>query len=170
MAEDGVDTVAEAAEQGTPARPRVPFRRPIGCQQGQASLTQLLSQRGSPVVAVTHQYSSGICSKFWDNAPFMDVSRSYDEAGDQPRPTQAHVDPEAVESLPTQDILAESRLTSETVAPVGPGELADRKGEAIYQSEGGIVSYGIEEPLPHPLLYLPKVGCLAHESGSMDSS
>ena len=75
---------------------------------------------------------------------------------------RVHVDSEAVESLPSQDILSEGSFSSEPLAAVSPGELTDRKREAVRQSKGGVVSDGAQELLPNLLLDLPQVGCLAY--------
>ena len=74
----------------------------------------------------------------------MDIGGGNGEAGDQPRPAQVNVNPEAIESLPTRDILSKGSIPSEALAAVGPGELTDGKGEAVHQSKGRDVSDGAQ--------------------------
>ena len=99
----------------------------------------------------------------------MDISGCHGKAGDHPGPAQVNMDPEAIEGLPGQDILPESPLSSEALAAVCPGELTDRKGEAIHQSKGRVILNGAQDMLPYLLLDLPEVGRLAQESGPMHS-
>jgi hypothetical protein len=80
-----------------------------------------------------------------DNTQFVDISGSNSEAADESRPTQMHMDSEAVKGLPEQAILPKSGFPTEPLAAVGPGELTDWKGEAIHQGEGWIVSDGAEQ-------------------------
>lgn len=172
LAEDGVDTIAEAAEYRAPTRSRVPLPGRKGRQQGQILPEQLLPKMRRPVVAIAYQYPLSARCKLRDNAQFMDVSRGLGETGNHPRLAQVHVDPEAVESLPIQDILSEGSFSSEPLAAVSSGELILRRRgdrEAIHQSKGGIVSHGTQEVLPHLLLDLQEIGGLPGESGSVHS-
>ena len=76
-------------------------------------------------------------------------------------PVQVNMAPEAIERLPGP----ESRLSSEALAAVCPGDLTGRKRETIHQNKTRVVLNGTREMLPCLLVDLSEVGCLAHEGG-----
>ena len=87
LAEDGGDTVADAAERGTPVRPRVSLPGPKGRQQGHILPEQFIPKTRRPVVAIAYQYPSSTFSKLLDNAQLMDIGGSLSETcpGKKPR-------------------------------------------------------------------------------------
>jgi hypothetical protein len=119
------------------------------------------------VVAVSYDHPRGKLGDLWEHAEFMDVGWSHRKTSYDSRPADPHVHPEAVEGLLEEGVLAESGLSLKTRAAVGAGEQACRQGKRVRQGEGGVVGSEEEKLLPEALLYLPEIGCLPREGGSM---
>lgn len=121
-----------------PAPPLWVLRAPLGgSQQLQAPLPQLLLKIGSPVVAIPQGPA---------------LSSGQHHLGDHPQPAHPQVPAEPVEGLLEQLVVAEGRLPHEAATALGPGELADIQGEAVYDRDARIVGNPLEQIAPQPFL------------------
>src|SRR5215207_3049619 len=119
------------------------------------------------VVAIPNEQTRGGLGDLRQHGKLVGVGRGHRETGDDARPADSNVHPEAVEGLPEQRILTEVRLSLEALAAVGASEEARRQGHRIDESKGRVVRCECKEILPEALLDLPEVGRLAAESGPM---
>jgi len=112
---DGVNRVAQAAQQRAPSRGRIALFDAVGCQQRDAHAPlQLFPHLKRPVIAIPDdgQAASGL-KQFWEHGKLVGVGRSHRQAGDHPRPAHSHMLPEAVEGLLEQGVLAEGGFSLE---------------------------------------------------------
>ncbi len=75
---------------------------------------------------------------------------------------------EAVEGVLEESIFAQSGLSLEAFASVGASEKARRQRYRVHEREGRVVWGEREGILPEALLYLPEVGGLTGEGGTVD--
>ena len=129
----------------------------VGCQQLNAPPGQLFFNLGRVVVAIPHEQTGGALGEFGENRELVGVGWSHRQTGDNARPTDPQVYPEAVEGLLEEGVLAEGGLSLKTLAAVGSGEQARRQGERVCQGEAGIMRGLGQELLPEALLSLPQV-------------
>ena len=107
----------------------------VGCQQLNAPPGQLFFNLGRVVVAIPHEQTGGALGEFGENRELVGVGWSHRQTGDNARPTDPQVYPEAVEGLLEEGVLAEGGLSLKTLAAVGSGEQARRQGERVCQGE-----------------------------------
>jgi hypothetical protein len=170
LREDGINAVTKAAQEGAPLGSRVLLLCPVRREELDAHATrQLFLGLGRPVIAIPDDETRGSLDDLWQHGELMGISRGHREAGNETRPANPNMHPEAVEGLPEKRVLAESRLAAKALAPVSAGEEAGRQGHRVADGEGGIVRGEREELLPEALLYLPEVCCLPAEGGAMHS-
>jgi hypothetical protein len=168
LAENSVYPVAKTAQQGTPSGSWISLLGGVRGQKFNAqALRQLFCGFGRVVVAVSYNDPRGKLGEFWKHAELMRVGRGHREAGDHPRPADAHVHPKAIEGPPEQCVLAKSRLATETPARISSDEQARRQGYRIADGEGGIVGSVGQQRLLEAFLNLPEVGRLPGEGGAM---
>ena len=169
LAEDGVDPVAKAAQEGAPFGSRIERLASVRRDEFDAyTLRQLSLHFRRPVIAVPDGDTAGGIQEFRYDRKLVGVRRGHREACDEPRPADPYVHPETVEGLLEKGVLAESGLPAEAPAAVSASEEARRQGHRVAQGEGGIVGGERKKLLPEALLDLPKVGCLSEEGGPMD--
>jgi hypothetical protein len=168
LTEDGIYPVTKAAQIGAPLGGGISLFVPVGCEELDAHASrQLLLRIGRVVVAVPDEQPAGGLDEFWYDGKLVGVSRGHREAGDDTRPANPHVHPEAVEGLPEEGVLAESGFSSEAPAAVGAGEQARRQGHRVHEREGRVVRGAREKLLPETLLNLLGFFRLPGEGGSM---
>jgi hypothetical protein len=157
LAEDGVDPVAKAAQEGAPFGGRIELLAPVRRDELDAYTTprQLFLRFRRPVIAVPDSDPTGGIEEFRYDRKLVGVRWGHREACDEPRPADPHVHPETVEGLLEQRVLAESGLLAEATAAVGTGEEARRQGHRVAKCEGGVVRGERKELLPEALLDLP---------------
>jgi hypothetical protein len=168
LAKDSVDTVAKAAQIGALLWDGVPFLGGVRSKEFGAHSRQLFLGLGRVVIALPDHDAVDTLDDLRHDGKLVDVGRGYREASDEPRPTESHVHPEAVEGLLEEDVFAESGLSSEAATPVGTSEQTSRQGKRVADGEGWVVGSESEELLPEALLEFPEVGRLPSEGGAMD--
>jgi hypothetical protein len=168
LREDGVYPVAKTAKQGASFGVGIALFGLVGGRQLDTLPSQLLPNWRRPVVAVPNYYTPGTLDQFGQYRKLMDVGRSYRKAGDEPRPTDPNVHPEAVEGLLEESVFAEGGLTPEAMAAVSAGKQARWQGQRVADGESGVVRGKSEKLLPEVVFELPEVGCLPSEGGAMD--
>ena len=158
LRKDGVDPIAKAAQERAPFGGGIALLTPVRRKELDAHSTrQLFLGLGRPVIAVPDDEPSGGLDEFGHDGELVGVGWGHREAGYETGPADPHVHPEAVEGLPEQRILAESRFAAEAFAPVGAGEEASRQGHRVDKREGRLVRSEREELLPEALLDLPRL-------------
>ena len=113
--------VAHATEQRTPARVRIALGAAVGRQQSNTLRLPLGDGGGRPVVPVANQGACRLLRKGWQGHQLVHIGGRNAEAGDDARPLQSDVDPQAVEGLTHQRILAKRCLAA-------PSAGSDRRG------------------------------------------
>src|SRR5919107_6222654 len=141
LAEDGVDSVAKPAQAGAPFGGRIELLAPVRREElNPRAPRQLFFRFGRPVIAVPDGDPAGKLHELRYDRKLVGVSRGQREAGDDARPADPHVHPEAVEGLPDERVRAESGLPAEAPAAVGTGEEAPRRqGHRVAEREDGVV-------------------------------
>jgi hypothetical protein len=166
LRKDGVDPVAKPAEEGTPSGRGIALLAAVRREELDAPAPrQLFPRLRRVVVTVPDGDPASELQEFGHDRKLMGVGRSHREAGDNTGPADPNVHPEAVEGLPEQRVLAESRLAAEAAAAVGAGEEARGQGHRVHEREGRVVGGEREELLPEDFFDLPEVGGLAGEGG-----
>lgn len=130
LRKDSVYAVAKTAQQRAAFGIWVSLLGGVRGQKLYVHTLQLLFGFWRMVVAISDDEAASPFSKFWEHGKLVGVGRSHRDAGDYSRPTDPHMHPEAVESLPEKRVLAEGGLPLETSAAVGTGEQA-RAGKGI---------------------------------------
>ena len=153
LRKDGVDPVAKPAQEGTPLWSRIALLIPVRCEELYSHAPhQLFLGLGRVVVAVTDEQSTaGGLDELRYDGKLVGISRGHREAADEPRPANQHVQPEAIEGLPEQHVLAKGRLSAEAFTSVGTSEQACRQGHRVADGEGGVVRGERKELLPEVL-------------------
>ena len=119
LAEDCVDPVAKPAQASAPFGCGIALLAPVRREELDAHATrQLFLRLGRVVVAVPDGDPAGKLEEFRYDGELVGVGRGHREAGDDTGPADSNVHPEAVEGLPQQRVLAESRLAAEAFAPL----------------------------------------------------
>jgi len=169
LRKDGVDPVAQAAQEHAPFGGGIALLGAVGCEQRNIHAPrQFFSRLRRQVIAIPDDETAGGFEEFGEHREFVGVGGGNRDAADEPRPANAHMHPKAVEGLPEKRVLAEDRFTAESTAAVGAGKQASRQGQRVHQREGRIVGSEGEEFLPEALLDLPEVGGLTGEGGAVD--
>jgi len=165
LSKDGIDAVAHATQYGTPTVSRLPTGFAKRSLQHDTDLAQGRVPGGKPVVAVSQQQSTGACRQVPHDLALMHIGGSQVHLGDDAWPTQAHVQPKAVEGLTAGMVFTKASCVIEAVTTVGAGKLADRDGHTIHNRHRGIVEQAtVADQTPQPLFDRPQVGGLAHKS------
>jgi hypothetical protein len=167
LAEDGVDAVAKATEQGASLDIGITLFGGVGSQKLDTPPGQFLPNWRRVVVAIPNDDPGGSFDEFGEQVDLVGVGRSYRQASDHPRPANPHVYSKAVEGLSEQCILAESGFSFEALAAVGSGEQTRWQGQRVADGEASIVRSESKEFLPKVFLSLPEVGCLPGKGGPM---
>jgi hypothetical protein len=161
LTENGVDPVAKPTEEGAPFGIGVSFLGGVRSQEFYAHTPrQLHFGFGRVVVAVSDEKARGPSGDLRHHGKLMGIGRSHRQTGDETGPADPNVHPKAVEGLLEKNVLAESRLSPETLAPVGAGEKTRWQGHRVADGEGGVVRGEDKKLLPEVFLYLPKVSRL----------
>jgi hypothetical protein len=169
LRKDGVDPVAQAAQEHAPFGGGIALLGAVGCEQRKIHAPRrFFSRLRRPVIAIPDDETAGGFEEFGEHREFVGVGGGNRDAADEPRPANAYVHPKAVERLPEKRVLAEGRFTAESTAAVGAGKQASRQGQRVHQREGRIVGSEGEELLLDALLDLPEVGGLTGEVGAVD--
>ena len=111
LRKNGVYSVAKPAEQGAPFGSGISLLGRVGCQQLNAPPGQLFFNLGRVVVAIPHEQTGGALGEFGENRELVGVGWSHRQTGDNARPTDPQVYPEAVEGLLEEGVLAEGGLS-----------------------------------------------------------
>src|SRR5829696_3321286 len=170
LAENGIYPVAKPTEESALFRRRVSLLGGIRGQKLNTHTRQLLLGLGRVVVAISDEKARGGLDKLGDYRELVGVGQSHRQTGDDARPTDPGVHPEAVEGLLEEGVLAESGLPFEARAAIGSGEQAHWQGHRVAHGEGRIVRNADEKLSPEEFLYLPQVRCLPGEGGAMHTS
>ncbi len=163
LAEDRVDPVAKTAQEGASFGVRIAPFVAVRCHEFYTPLGQSLFSLRRPVVAISNDDATGLLNERRQHGELVGIGRRQREAGDDPRPADPHVHPEAVEGLLEEDVLAESGFSFEARAAVGAGEQTRRQGKRVCQGEGGVVRSLSQEFLPEEFLetFQRLAACLA---------
>ena len=116
LGKDGVYPVAKTAQESTPFGSRISLFGGVWSEQLDPHARQLLCGLRRVVIAVPDEKAGGALGEFGEHGEFVSVGGGHRDAGDQPRPAEPNVHPEAVEGLPEQRILAEGRFPFEARA------------------------------------------------------
>jgi hypothetical protein len=169
LRKDGVNPVAQAAQEGAPLGGGIAFLCAVGREELYAhALSQLFSRLRRPVIAISHGETAGGLKEFGKPGKLVGVGWGHRQAGDHPRPAHPHMHPEAVEGLLEEGVLTESGFSLEAAAAIGTGEQARRQRHRVHQREGRIVGSKREELLPEVFFDLPEIGRLPSEGSAMD--
>jgi hypothetical protein len=168
LAKDGVDTIADTAQESTPCGSSITRGPAIGCQQRQPGVAKLRGQRRTPVVAVAHHEATRLLNQRRQQRQIVDIRRRYREAGNHPGPGQTSMQPKAIERLPGNDILAVGGLLGEASATLSTRKLTDGYGETIDDGQLRIMGQQGEQQLPQVLFDRPQIGRLADKGGAVD--
>jgi hypothetical protein len=167
LLKNGVDAVANTAEQSTSFGSRISLLGRMWDQKLHTHTRQLFSGLWRMEVAISYDDPGGKLYKLRHHRELVSVGGGHRDAGDQPRPAEANVHPEAVEGLPEQRVLAEGRFPFEARAAVDASKEASRQGHRVADSKGWVVGSERKELLPKTLLDFTEVSCLPGEGGPM---
>lgn len=167
LREDSIYPVTKAAQKRAPFGVGISLLGGVRSQEIDTHPGQFLPCFGRMVVAVSENDSASSLDKLRHDGKLVSVGRSHRDAGDEPRPADSHVQPETIEGLPDEGVLAESGLPTEARAAVGTSEQASWQGHRVADGEGGIMGSKGEKLLPEALLELPEVGRLAGKGRPM---
>ncbi len=151
-------------------RDRVSYCGRVRAARRQCSSLALPSSQATsrPVIAIPDGEAAGGLEEFGEHGKLVDVGRSHRDAGNETRPAHPHMHPEAIEGLPEERVFAESGFSPKAAAAVGAGEQTRWQRHRVHEREGRVVWGEREGILPEALLYLPEVGGLTGEGGTVD--
>ena len=163
LAKDCVYPVTKPTEQGALLGSRVSLLGRVGSHKFHTDARQHLPNLRRVVVAVCDDQPRAKFGDLWEHGKLMSVGWSHRKASYDSRPRDPDVHPEAVEGLPKQHVLAESRLSFEAFASVGAGKQARRQGQRVADGERRVVWSECEEFLPErlSLTFQRLAACLA---------
>jgi hypothetical protein len=105
LAEDGVDPIAQAAQERAPLGGGIALLAPVRCEELDAHSTrQLFLCLGRVVVAVPDGEPVGELDEPWYDGELVGVGRGHRKAGDDAGPADPEVHPEPVEGLPESSV------------------------------------------------------------------
>ena len=137
---DGVNPVAQAAQQRAPLRGRIALFGAVGCQQRDAHAPlELFPPLRRPVIAIPNGEAASALKEFGEHGKLVGVGWGHRQAGDHPRPAHPHMHPEAVEGLLEEGVLAEGGFSLEAATAVGASKQARRQRHGVHQREGRVV-------------------------------
>src|SRR5215212_352834 len=167
LGEDRLDPVADARNAAAPLGRRV--ARPLleGHQHLDAPPPQPLAQLRRPVGAVGEADACRLVRQLLQDRQVGHPGRRHAQARHHAGPTEARVEPEAVDGRFGGMILSVARCTAEAAAAWGAPEAADRQREAVGYRPTWVAARFGQESLPERLLDLPQVRSLAREGRAM---
>ena len=169
LRKDGVNPVAQAAQEGAPLGGGIALFGAVGREELYAHAPlELFSGLRRPVIAISHGETAGALKEFGKHGKLVGVGWGHRQAGDKPRPAHPHMHPKAVEGLLEEGVFTESGFSLEAAAAIGAREQARRQRHGVHQREGRIVGSKREELLPEVFFDLPEVGRLPSEGSAMD--
>jgi hypothetical protein len=96
LRKDGIDTVSEAAEEGTALGSGSSHLGRVGREQFDAHVRQLFFCLGRVVVAIPDDDPVGVLGQLGEHAKLVGVGRGERQTADEARPANSHVHPEAL--------------------------------------------------------------------------
>lgn len=97
LTENGVDAVAPAGKLAAQAWPGVVLALAKGRQQLHTALRQVCMQARSPEIAITDEQPACACAQIFRRVQRLPIARRHLDLTQHARPTDASVQPEAVE-------------------------------------------------------------------------